>query len=188
MASTMTPQEVDAWVRNGPDWVPLAPKCGHCDGPVRGTQKDLRYRLERATGGVLFCSRACLLLRKVRPCAVAACPKTSRTSIGYCEMHYHRYKRNGDPMLKTRARGIDDGARLKAQAPPELSPAQICILVELADGQARSVGLLSDLTAYSMATVQQSVYKLRRKYGAESIEITHKPFMKFRLTKKISLA
>ena len=186
--TTMTSGEVEEWVRNGPDWAPLVVKCGLCGGRVKGTQNELRKRLERATQGNLFCSRTCLLARNVRPCAAPSCPKNSRTSVGYCEVHYHRFKRNGDPMLKTRRSGLDDGAVIKPPPTPELSPAQIAVLMELADGRARSVGLLSDITAYSMATVRESVYRLRRKYGADSIEIIHQPTMKFRLKEKIPLA
>ena len=184
----MTPEETENRVRNGPNWARVVVNCGVCGERVRGTQRDLRYRLERTAHGVLYCSLKCLRARQVRPCAVPSCARTSRSSIGYCELHYHRYKRTGDPMLKTRHRGIDDGALVNPPVTPELSPAQIAILVELADGQARSVGLLCDLTAYSEATIYQSVKRLRRKYGADAIEIVQRKPLRFRLKDKISLA
>lgn len=37
-------------------------------------------------------------------CAIPDCPNNRRSAVGYCSMHYKRWKRNGDPVAKPPSR------------------------------------------------------------------------------------
>ena len=195
---SMSPSELVQWEKRAADGTLLASSvpCGHCGGPVYGSAYDLKKRRGRSADGLLFCNRVCRSAKRRGRCSV--CQRLDNLVLGFCSMHYKRAARNGDPMVKQRHRGVDDGAAvlgqgvgllLPQQRPSGLEPAEVAVLLELADGQARSVGLIADITAYSIRTVRESVYRLRRKYGADAIEIVqYKPTLKFRLKEPIPLA
>ena len=154
--------------------------CHACDGAL--PRPTLKY-----------CSEACRYRNLALACS--ACGRVGLLVLGLCPAHYSRLRRNGNPLVKQRTGGLDDGslvvgqsARIKKTAShaPGLSPAQVAILFELADGRARSLGLIADITGYSIATVLESVYRMRRAYGAETIEVQHSP-KRFRLTSPIAL-
>ena len=178
------------------NWAMSSVPCGHCGEPVPGRVYDLRKRRARSSDGLLYCNAKCRLTHRRASCSV--CGRADNLVRGFCSTHYKRARRNGDPMIKQRHSGVNDGAVVVGQGfrliPPQqrpsgLEPADVAVLMELADGQARSVGLIADVTAYSIRTVQESVYRMRRKYGADAIEIVqYQPTLKFRLKEKIPLA
>lgn len=188
MTEKMTKREHRTWAAQY-DLVP----CGHCAKPITALRWQIVHRQKRSKDGRLFCNTHCKYLARRQPCDV--CGQLATLLRGLCPMHYARARRNGDPMVKQRNGGIDDGAevvgpevRQKKVAPrtEQLEPAEVRVLLELEDGQPRSIGLLADVTHYSKNTVREAVYRIRRKFGEDVIEIVqYQPWMKFRLTKKI---
>lgn len=50
-----------------------------------------------------------------KPCLVPGCPKAGNRGRGYCDMHYSRWRRHGDPLVQHRATSTP-GATPEARA------------------------------------------------------------------------
>lgn len=109
-------------------------------------------------------------------CAVETCPRKV-ASRGWCHMHYGRWRRNGDPLIKRRARGVMDApvTPLRERKPivpgvRRLTDNQRDLLVAM-----RSPVPIRDLAekfGTSRAMIENRVCRIRSKFGYEVIITT----------------
>lgn len=106
-------------------------------------------------------------------CTVESCwrPITSRQ---LCQMHWKRWKRNGDPLIKRRARGVMDAPvvpyvpRRPKREGPFLGPQQTRLLC-LIWREPVELTVIANELGVQPACVMQKVSNIRRRFGYDAI-------------------
>lgn len=117
-------------------------------------------------------------------CEIETCERR-RWARSLCQMHAARLRRNGDPLLKRRARGVMDApvltyvqerrlGRPKHYGPDRaLAPRHARVVQALASGELRRYEDLVPFTGGSQRSLMHVVSKLRRRFGFDIIETHH---------------
>ena len=148
--------------------------CGNCYAPIEGVPHDLLKRQSRSVDGKLYCNSACRA--EGRTCI--RCGKSgSQLRLGLCPKDYFR-----DRYAKEVERREREAIWLAGEK--RLEPYQVDVLIALADGQPRSLGLLVDVTMRSKKTVLAAIQKMREDFGKGTIVVE---YGRFKLAKPISL-
>ena len=105
-------------------------------------------------------------------CAVVTCWKPVKAR-SWCDMHYHRAKRNGDPLRKLRARGVMDApicsmGHPPAPSVPRIGPAQLAFARALSSGRTGRAELCETLNI-TPGTLYVLVSRFRARFEYESV-------------------
>src|SRR5690606_22364450 len=116
-------------------------------------------------------------------CKIEHCDRPIR-SRGWCGMHYARWVRTGNPMLKLRARGVLDAPvlrRAKVQVPETrsrkicgLTKGQFAVMVAIAKGNREIEDIARD-AGLTPLSVTRHVSSIRLRCGYEAVKTVIPP-------------
>lgn len=115
-------------------------------------------------------------------CDVNGCERDEKLVRGMCRLHYARWRRQGNPLVKRRARGVMDAPvvtyrQLRQEVQPpmvrgrwKMRPAEVAVLVRLAERGTLRYEELCEYAGLTPLSLSVTVSRIRARFGYDVIE------------------